>query len=129
MKKEKTIGTVLRELRKKKKMTVQEATAALAEKGFVISCKSMYAYENDTREMNADPFIALCQIYDCDNVMETFADAAADDSLPTEEETKLLQDYRLLDRSGQETVLYILAHELDRQRQISPLGEKGDQDT
>lgn len=115
---EKSLGIVLKELRKKNKLTAKEASDRLSSLGYEISEKTISGYETGIRMPNADVFMALCTIYDCKNILEMFSFIKADYSIPTDSEWNLIEKYRALDQHGQETVSYILNRETERVKQI-----------
>ena len=107
------IGEKLKKLRETNCMTRKESADKLKELGIDISDKTLYGYESGRNSPNADMFLALCQIYKCNNVMETFSDSV-DDILFTNEEWGIVEKYRFIsDHSpeGKETVDYILNRE------------------
>lgn len=110
----KRTGTILRELRKKSKLSVQDVLKKLKELGEEIQQPTLYAYENNTRAASADMLLALCQIYDCNNILETFANVEPDYSVPDDEEWKLIEKYRKLDNHGKEVVSSVLNMEFKR---------------
>lgn len=93
---EKNLGTVLKELRKKKKLTAKETTDELLSMGYEISDKTLSGYETGIRMPNADVFMALCKIYDCKNILEMFSFINADYSIPTDEEWDIIEKYRFI---------------------------------
>lgn len=123
---EKNLGTVLKELRKKKKLTAKETTDELLSMGYEISEKTISGYETGIRMPNADIFMALCKIYDCKNILEMFSFINADYSIPTDEEWDIIEKYRLITKhspdgaSVVDTVLdreYAVAEKLREQKE------------
>lgn len=123
---EKNLGTVLKELRKKKKLTAKETTDELLSMGYEISEKTISGYETGIRMPNADIFMALCKIYDCKNILEMFSFINADYSIPTDEEWDIIEKYRLITKhspdgaSVVDTVLdreYAIAEKLREQKE------------
>ena len=111
------IGNKLKELRERNGLTRKEAVDKLHSIGIDISDKTLYGYESGRNSANADMFLSLCKIYDCNDIMATFYDSV-DDVLFTNEEWKIIEKYRDLDPYGQETVNYILDGEAQRTRQL-----------
>lgn len=123
---EKNLGTVLKELRKKKKLTAKETTDELLSMGYEISEKTISGYETGIRMPNADIFMALCKIYDCKNILEMFSFINADYSIPTDEEWDIIEKYRLITKHSPDgaavvdTVLdreYAIAEKLREQKE------------
>ncbi|MCQ4638004.1 XRE family transcriptional regulator [Anaerovorax odorimutans] len=118
---DKKIGTILKKLRKNSGMSVSEVLVKLKELGQEIQQPTLYAYENNTRAANADMFIALCQIYGCNNVLETFAGIEVDYSIPDDSEWKMIEKYRFISENspdGAKTVDYILNREYNIANQL-----------
>lgn len=107
------IGTILKRLREENGFTGKEVVEKLKKIGIEISDKTLYGYESGRNSTNADMFLALCQVYKCQNIMETFS-SSVDDVLFTNKEWEHIEKYRSLDPYGQETVSYILDREADR---------------
>lgn len=111
------IGDILKRLREENGLTGKEVTEKLKELGIDISAKTLYGYESGRNSTNADMFLALCQIYKCQNIMEVFSDSV-DDVLFTNKEWDIIEKYRLLDDSGRFHVDTVLQWEIDRMKQI-----------
>lgn len=111
---EKSLGTTLKELRKKMNLTAKDVSIKLKEMGYTVSDKTLSGYENDIRMPNADIFMALCQIYHCKNVLEIFSFVKADYSIPTDFEWTIIEKYRSLDPHGKEMVDVVLEKEYAR---------------
>lgn len=123
---EKNLGTVLKELRKKKKLTAKETSDKLLSMGYEISDKTLSGYETGIRMPNADVFMALCKIYDCKNILEMFSFIKADYSIPTDTEWNIIEKYRSLDDYGKETVDIALDREAQRTQSIKNLSDQAD---
>lgn len=108
------ISSVLKQLRKTSQQTAVDVIEKLKEYQIDISAKTLYGYENGISMPNADVFVALCQIYNCDNPMNVFGNSGIEPN-----ELMLLEKYRSLDSFGQETVSYILERELIRSKALS----------
>ncbi len=117
--KEKTLGSTLRFLREREKMSIKEVIAELQKYGRDITDKTLYSYENDKRAASADMFLALCQIYRCTNVLETFADFKPDYSIPDDSEWRIIEKYRELDTHGKEMVDFTLEKEWERSKALA----------
>lgn len=111
------IGDTLKRLREENGLTGKEATEKLRELGIDISAKTLYGYESGRNSTNADMFLALCQIYKCQNIMEVFSDSV-DDVLFTNKEWNVIEKYRALDDPGRSHVDTVLQWETDRMKQI-----------
>lgn len=90
------IGDKLKLLRENNKMTRKDVADKLKDFGFDISDKTLYRYESGRNSANADMFLALCKIYKCNNIMETFSNSV-DDVLFTNSEWNIIEKYRALD--------------------------------
>lgn len=115
---EKSLGTVLRELRKKKKLTAKETVDKLLSMGYEISDKTLSGYETGIRMPNADVFMALCKIYDCRNILQIFSFVKADYSIPTDDEWLIIEKYRFLDPHGKKMVDFTLNEEWERSQAL-----------
>ena len=109
----KNIGETLKKLREENGMTRKEAADKLKRLGIDISDKTLYGYESGRNSANADMFLSLCKIYNCNNIMETFSETVGD-ILFTNNEWELIEKYRSLDSHGRETVDMILDREIVR---------------
>lgn len=112
------IGKQLKELREQNNLTRKEAVDKLRELGIDISDKTLYGYESGRNSANADMFLALCKIYKCNNIMETFSDTV-EDVLFTNIEWNIIEKYRALDDLGKEYVNTILNWEVERTKLIA----------
>lgn len=98
------IAGTLKVLRKRTNMTAKDASFALKEYGFNISAKTIYGYENSVSSPNADVFIALCQIYKCNNILEEFSDST--NVFFTNREWNVIERYmRNLNSEGQQRLI------------------------
>lgn len=107
------IGEILKKLRENNNMTRKDVADKLKELGIDISDKTLYGYESGRNSANADMFLALCKVYKCNNVMETFSDSVSD-VLFTNKEWEILEKYRDLDSHGKEMVDFVLETEHKR---------------
>lgn len=117
----KTFGETLRSLREREKLSVKEVVEKLKEHGLDITDKTLYSYESDKRASSADMLLALCQIYNCSNILETFAGLEPDYSIPDDAEWKLIEKYRSLDSAGKNTVDAVIEQEIERSKEIFEL--------
>lgn len=114
------IGNKLKALREKNNLTRKEAVEKLRHLGIDISDKTLYGYESSRNSANADMFLALCQIYNCSDILGEFS-STKNDVLFTNSEWELIEKYRLLDSKGIKTVNYILDSEVERVKAYSEL--------
>lgn len=103
------ISSLLKQLRKTAKLSVKEAVAKLLRYGISISEKTLYGYESGLSMPNADAFVALCKIYDCDNPL----DLTGEDRIEADE-YQLIKKYRVLDVHGKKMVDIVLEEESSR---------------
>lgn len=113
-----SFGSTLRALREREKLSIKEVIERLKEYNLNIIDKTLYSYESDKRAASADMLLALCQIYKCNNILETFAGIRPDYSIPTDSEIEHIKKYRSLDPHGQQTVDIILDRETERVKQL-----------
>lgn len=123
---EDNLGAVLKELRKKKNLTAKNVSDKLKDMGYSISDKTISGYETGIRMPNADVFMAICQIYDCRNILEMFSFVKAEYSIPTDDEWKMIEKFRSLDNPGKEHIDYELNRECERVKEIENLKKKID---
>lgn len=107
------IGEKLKALRVSNNMTRKDVADKLKEFNIDISDKTLYGYESGRSSANADMFLALCKVYRCNNIMETFSNTV-DDVLFTNDEWQLIEKYRDLDDHGKEMVDFTLEKEWER---------------
>ncbi len=117
------IGNILKRLREERGLKGNDVVEKLKALGIEISVKTLYGYESGRNSTNADMFLALCQIYKCQNIMEVFSDSV-DDVLFTNKEWEMIERYRTLDNFGRERIDYELARELERVTQIREMETK-----
>lgn len=124
------IGKHLKELREQSNLTRKEAVDKLRALGIDISDKTLYGYESGRNSANADMFLALCKIYKCNNIMETFSDTV-EEVLFTNIELNIIEKYRDLDDRGKEHVNTVLGWEIectkliaDKDTQLSDLHQQ-----
>lgn len=111
------IGEKLKQLREANGMTRKDVADKLKAFGIDISDKTLYGYESGRNSANADMFLALCQIYKCNNIMETFS-SSVDNVLFTNDEWKMIEQYRILDNHGKEMVDFTLQKEYERSKAL-----------
>lgn len=111
-----TIASILKQLRKSAHLSAKQASSQLKQYGIDIASKTIYGYESGISMPNADVFVALCQIYHCDD--PGFAPPAPAFG---PDELSLLDDFKMLDPFGQELVRKVIEHEKERVRQTNSL--------
>ena len=113
----KDIGKTLKALRENAGLTCREVAGKLIDYGFEISDKTIYGYDSGRSSANADMFLALCRVYKCNDILNTFGDIS-DSILFTNKEWELVESYRDLDPPGQSHVDSVLQWETERVQQI-----------
>lgn len=108
------MGTKLKALRGKTSLSAKDVSLKLKELGFEISDKTLHGYEGGFRMPSADVFMALCEIYGCKNILETFKDIEIDYSIPSDSEWQMIEKYRALDSYGSDLVDVVLNKEYIR---------------
>lgn len=91
----KNIGPVLRNYRKDLKLSVEEVSQMLKLYDINISPKTIYNYETSFREPDADTLMALCEIYNIRNVLDTFGYTNSNCTDNQQEKLILSQDDKL----------------------------------
>ncbi len=118
---EKNIAMLLKQLRKTSSYSVNEVIDKLKSYNIDISAKTLYGYEGGTSMPNADMFVALCRIYNCDNPID-FLNGS---SLRTDEQ-RIIEKYRDLDDHGREMVDFTLEKEYERSKALEEQKEELD---
>ena len=113
-----TFGDTLRYLREREKLSVKSVIDELKKYNQNITDKTLYSYENNKRAASADMLLALCQIYNCNNILETFTDIVPDYSIPTDTEWNMIEQYRTLDPHGRDMVDTVLQKEVERMESL-----------
>ena len=117
------IGEKLKLLRENNNMTRKEVADRLKNFNIDISDKTLYGYESGRNSANADMFLALCQIYKCNNIMETFSNTV-EDVLFTNKEWTIIERYRKLNPHGKEVVDFVLSKEYENSISTSKITEE-----
>ena len=78
------IASTLKELRAISKLSAKEVSERLTLYNINISTKTLYGYESGLSMPNADTFLALCKIYNCENPLQIIS--------ATKKETPALAD-------------------------------------
>lgn len=112
------LGTKLRELRENKGYNAKEVAALLSDKYMIkLKYQTLYSYETGRTFPNTDVFLALCQLYDCYDILYTFGytDKQVIDNSISHEDEEILKRYHALPSSGQNMILGALG--IDKSRQ------------
>lgn len=109
-----TTGATLRSLREKSDLSVKEVVKLLKQYDFDISDKTLYSYESGKRAMSGDMLLALCHIYKCNNILETFGKVEVDYEIPDDLEWNIIKKYRTLDSYGKNAIDSLLNIEYER---------------
>ena len=71
---EPNISSVLRNYRERRNLSPREVVEKLRLKGIDISEKTLYGYENGVSNPKVNTFIALCDVYEINDVLGTFSE-------------------------------------------------------
>jgi transcriptional regulator with XRE-family HTH domain len=111
-----SIGQKLKLLRNAKKYSTKTVIQKLHLAGFEISDKTLYGYENGANMPNADIFIELCKIYECNNILEVFSEMKIDYSIPDDSTMSVAKKYSALDDYGKDLVNTVIEKESERKK-------------
>lgn len=114
------IGNTLKQLRTSSKKSVGEIIAELEQYyGFTLAQSTLYGYENNHSNPNIDIFLALCMIYNCNDILYTFGytDKQQNSVPPSQEDEQILKKYHSLTPSGRNLILGALGIEKDTPQQ------------
>lgn len=114
------IAALLKQLRKTSKYSANEVVAQLKKYDIDISSKTLYGYESGLSMPNANVFVALCEIYECDNPMNISSNPPPDSA-----DWKLLKKYNSLDPHGKDMVDTVLDKEYIRSTETTPIHRNG----
>jgi transcriptional regulator with XRE-family HTH domain len=96
-----TVAAVLKARRKSNNLKIDEVAAALKSRGIEVSQKTIYGYEIGHRHPDAETFLALCAIYEI-NDLTAFSGDTETSAVPygglslTAEEAGLIELFRLM---------------------------------
>ena len=104
-----SIATVLKQLRKTSGKSTAEISKELKEYGIEVSPKTIYGYESGISTPNADVFMVLCRIYNCDDPVSVFFGSpfSADESV-------FIIKFRALDDHAKKLIQLLLDEEYKR---------------
>lgn len=95
--KNESIAENLKSSRKQNHLTVQEVAQKLKEHNNPVAVKTIYGWESGHSQPDADTLLFLCELYNIDNVLETFGYMTKTQPEPlalTEDERLLVLSYR-----------------------------------
>lgn len=100
------IAETLKSKRKDAGLTVDAVCKRLEEYDIRLSKNTMYNYESGYRQPDADTLMALCEIYEIADILDTFGYKSKDLSdlscMLAPDEQRLIESYRSLNKQGQE---------------------------
>lgn len=70
--KNKNIAKVLKEYRKKHQLSVHDVALQLSRKSSPVAEKTIYGWESGQSQPDADTLLVLCDIYQINDILETF---------------------------------------------------------
>ncbi len=114
------IPSLLKQLRNAAGLSGKDVARKLASYGISLSEKTLYGYENGVSMPNADVFLALCSIYDCEDLVSLGSGGSL-----SAEEYALIKKYRVLDVHGKRVVDGALELEYDRITHVVERKETG----
>lgn len=90
------IGLMLKYYRKLRNMSVNDVASTLAENNVNVATKTIYGWENGNTQPDADTLLLLCDIYEIDNILDTFGYNVPETNpvILTEFEKELIRKYR-----------------------------------
>ena len=100
------IGQKLRQLREHCGYNAKEVSSILQRDfSLDIQYKTIYNYENGRNSPDTDVFLALCIIYDCEDILYEFGYTDTPRKYPlSSEATKIYSKYRQLSKDGQNII-------------------------
>ena len=104
-------GKILKGLRNQSGLSVKQVSSELTKKGIKASDSTIYSWENDNSQPTPGAFLMLCEMYGVKDILKTFgydSTAGEADILPTLQELKLVERYRLLDDRDKGVVRSVL---------------------
>lgn len=112
----KFIGNILKTTRKELNLSVKTVLGYLHEFGIDISDKTLYGWENNHRQPDADTFLVLCRIYGIDSItgIQKLPPLSNKIAPCSDESVKIAADYDNLDNCGKRAVRAVLEAEKAR---------------
>ena len=117
-----TIGQKLRQLREASGYNAKEVSLIL-QKNFSLNVqyKSIYNYENGRNSPDTDIFLALCIIYNCEDILFEFGYTDTPKKYPISSEvSELYSKYRALPKDGQTVIRNALGMSPDNTLNTDP---------
>lgn len=111
------IGLKLRELREQKQLNAKDVASLLHDKYDIeINFKALYSYETGRTFPNTDIFLALCHLYECNDILYTFGYVDKPNAFAiSPEDLEVIKKYHALPSSGQNMILGALG--IDKTKQ------------
>ncbi len=90
------IAMYLKYYRKLNNLSVAEVSEILRKHNINTAVKTIYGWENGQSQPDADTFMLLCEIYNIENILETFGYIEGDKEqlILSEDEKKLIMHFR-----------------------------------
>ena len=90
------IAIYLKYYRKYNNLSVAEVSEILKEHNVNAAVKTIYGWENGQSQPDADTFMLLCEIYNIENILETFGykNSGTEPLILSDEEKILIKNYR-----------------------------------
>jgi transcriptional regulator with XRE-family HTH domain len=120
-----SIGQILRSLREKKNYNAKEVAEMLNDK-FSISVKhkSIYNYETGRNSPDVDIFLALCIIYDCNDILYEFGYTTVRECWKLDnDDADILDKYHSLSEDGKNMIRGALGLEKSKARRQSTVSK------
>lgn len=108
-----SIAKILKEKRISRQLSVREVSLRLQKYHMLAAEKTIYGWESGKRSPDLATFLALCQIYDIQELCE-LTGGQDDGALLSAEEFSRLKKYRVLDTHGREVADAVLEKEYER---------------
>lgn len=108
-----SVSAILKQLRSDAGYTATEVAHKLKSYSHEISAKTLYGYESGLSMPNADIFLALCKIYECNDPMDLSGKKRIKPS-----EMELLRKYRSLGTHEQTVINTILDLEYNKKEEV-----------
>ncbi len=90
------IAMYLKYYRKLNKLSVAEVSDILRNHNISAATKTIYGWENGQSQPDADTFMLLCEIYNIENILETFGyvENEKEQLILSDNEKELIKNYR-----------------------------------
>ncbi len=107
--KNENIGKMLKYNRKLNKLSVNEVSNLLCENHTPVAAKTIYGWESGHTQPDADTLLYLCELYNIDNILETFGYGNAS-SKPRPKLTEF--EYNVIEKYRQHPEMHNAVHKL-----------------